>query len=408
MGLIACAALLLIFLIPTPPALAQDLWETWNLHGPQQCQEGSRGTWLDPLRSNSDSRAFCSDREKIATKRSRSNDEFDLSDFVNEPQSSSNRRTIKTPLVSRTQDVFSDEPGVTSSAPHDEPVYGQEMIFPDSSQMRPMTPDALFSDAPTACNPGYTCEIFPKKLLYRTYIAGEKEPRMQFLPLYDLRNKQYIWEAVLGGRVGLFQYGTISPQKTEAFQVDLEGAVFARVLPNEPSSELAGSDYRVGLFGTWKFDRTAYKFGYYHISSHAGDEFLIANPGFNRINYVRDSLLAGISHDLNESSRIYGEIGYAAGYQAGARPLELQSGVEYTPVARSSIVGAPFLAVNCHLREDFDFGGGVNIVSGWGWLGAETGHRLRIGLNYYYGPSLQWEFFDRRESLVGGGIWVDF
>jgi hypothetical protein len=179
-------------------------------------------------------------------------------------------------------------------------------------------------------------------------------------------------------------------------------------LPTEPSAALAGSDYRVGLFGTWKFARTAYKFGYYHVSSHVGDEYFLANLTFNRINYVRDSLLAGISHDLSESSRLYGEIGYAAGYQGGARPLEFQGGFEYTPIAQSSFRGAPFLAVNGHLREDFDFGGGVNVVSGWGWQGLETGHRLRIGLNYYYGPSLQWEFFDRRESLVGGGIWFDF
>ena len=139
-----------------------------------------------------------------------------------------------------------------------------------------------------------------------------------------------------------------------------------------------------------------------------GDEFLIANPLFNRINYVRDSLLAGAAYQLDESTRVYGEVGYAVGIEGGARPFELQFGAEYTPRPQTSFVGAPFTAVNGHLREDFDFSGGVNIVSGWGWQGVETKRRLRVGLNYYRGPSLQYEFFDRRENLVGGGIWLDY
>ena len=111
---------------------------------------------------------------------------------------------------------------------------------------------------------------------------------MQFLQMYDMKSDRRLWEAVLGGRVGIFRYGELGLNPQEAFQLDLEGAVFARVLPDEPSAMLESSDYRAGLLGTWRFGNAAYKAGYYHISSHTGDEFLQANPGFNRINYVRD------------------------------------------------------------------------------------------------------------------------
>jgi hypothetical protein len=47
-------------------------------------------------------------------------------------------------------------------------------------------------------------------------------------------------------------------------------------------------------------------------------------------------------------------------------------------------------------------------VAGWGWQGEHSKRRLRLGLNYYNGPSLQYEFFDRWENLVGGGIWLDY
>lgn len=231
---------------------------------------------------------------------------------------------------------------------------------------------------------------------------------MQFLHLYDTRNDQTYWEAVLGGRVGLLRHGTVGAANPEGFQLDLEGGVFARVLPDTPSAELAASDYRAGIVTTWRRDGTAWKAGYYHISSHVGDEFLLANPLFTRINYVRDSLVVGTVRDLSLSSKIYGEIAYAIGHQGGAEPLELQLGAEYAPVARCSLQGAPFAAINGHLREEFDFSGGINFVSGWSWQGLETRHRLRLGMQYYNGPSLQYQFFDRWENLIGGGLWMDY
>lgn len=392
----------------SPAACAQGLVEQWNVHGPQQYSEGSSGTWLDRLRSNSQSNATLNDFDRSRTEKTDA--EFDLQDFLEEPGSDSENIDAITPLVSSAQEVESlfGEPVNPAPTSYSIPDFDEPSLLSDDLQSRQMSPEVLFSDGPPPNCRGYIYQILPKGLMYRSYLAADREPRMQFLHLYDTRSKQIVWDAVLGGRVGLLRYGTVGPARTEVFQLDLEGAVFARVLPSEPSSMLTGSDYRVGMFGTWKFDRTAWKAGFYHLSSHVGDEYQLAHPLFQRINYVRDSLLTGISYDLSDISRIYGEIGYAIGVQDGAKPLELQAGFEYTPIARSSLRGAPFCAINGHFREEFDLGCGVNLASGWGWHGRETGHRLRIGLNYYNGPSLQYEFFDQWENLVGGGIWFDY
>ncbi len=261
-------------------------------------------------------------------------------------------------------------------------------------------PARIFRSQPAADS----WQLLPSGLLYRTYMAGPKEPRLQMVYSRDTKNGRAVGDSTLGGRAGLFR---ITDSSGDAFQLDIDGAVFARILPSEPSTALEGSDYRVGLFGTWKRDATSFKFGYAHISSHIGDEFLELNPGLSHVNYVRDSLVAGISQDLTDSHRIYGEIGYAA-VAGGAKPLEGQLGAEWTPRADDVWTGAPFVAVNGIFREEQGSNVGLNSTAGWGWQGQKTSRRLRVGANWYNGPSLQYSFVNRWENLVGGGIWLDF
>ncbi len=273
-------------------------------------------------------------------------------------------------------------------------------------------PAVVFSNIrSTSTTHGDDWYVLPAGLLYRSYLAGVKEPQIHWANLYDTKSDRRIWETTLGGRAGLLRYGSGEFNNAEGFQFDLEGAVFSRVLPDEPSAMLEAADFRFGFLGTWRFRRTSLKAGYYHISSHVGDEFLLANPLFNRINYVRDALIFGAIYDLTNEMQIYGEFGNAVGTQGGAKPLELQFGAQYIPSAagfRVKVGGAPFAAVNGHLRQDFDFSGSLNVLTGWSWQGEESKSRFRVGLQYYRGPSLQYSFFDRKENLIGGGLWFDF
>lgn len=366
-------------------------------------------TWLDPLRQ--------ARKKKVARDVTgeqfgdeAADEDFNLSEYSQAPDRKPS--VVNVPGNNAIRKAAHSQEPATLNEPA-EPLKGDEQIvIPESTTEQafyPQTmPETVFAEHPQSHEQNLYWQLLPNGLLYKTYLAGEKEPRMQLVPYYDTKSKRKIWEAVLGGRAGLIRLSDPSISNSDAFQLDLEGAVFARVLPDEPSAMLEGSDYRVGLYGTWKFDRLSYRAGYYHISSHVGDEYLIANPLFNRINYVRDSTLAGAAYQLNEVSRVYGEIGYALGVEGGAKPLEFQFGGEYAPLPTTQFTGAPFAAVNTHLREDFDFNGGVNVVAGWGWQGEHSKRRLRLGLNYYNGPSLQYEFFDRWENLVGGGIWLDY
>jgi len=254
----------------------------------------------------------------------------------------------------------------------------------------------------------YQFQVLPAGLLYRSYLAGEKEPRMMWSALYDMKRGRTIWETALGGRVGLLRYGTQGAIKPQGYQLDLEGAVFARLIPAEPSTMLEGADFRFGLLNTWREDRLAIKWGYYHVSAHLGDEFLLVNPDYDRINYVRDAAIVGMTADVFTDTQVYGEVANALGSQGGAKPWEFQFGTQYVPTTRVSTLGSPYLGLNTYLRQDFAFRGGLNLIAGWNWFGDKTGDRLRIGMQYYRGPSLQYSFFDRRERLIGGGVWYDY
>lgn len=249
-------------------------------------------------------------------------------------------------------------------------------------------------------------EILPAGLMYRSYLAGEKEPRFQSMWLNET-GRGLVWETQLGGRVGLLRYGTPDAVNPQGWQLDMEGGAQARVDPQQ-ESDLEAVDFRFGLLSTWRFSRHSFKAGYYHLSSHIGDEYLIRNPTFNRTNYVRDSAVVGYTFDMIEDMSVYGEVGYAAGAEGGAKPLEFQYGYQYTPLRAYGFRGAPFFGINGHTREDFNWITSVNTVAGWQWRGEQTNHLFRLGLQYYTGPAIQWEFVGRNETLCGAGLWFDY
>ncbi len=252
----------------------------------------------------------------------------------------------------------------------------------------------------------WSYQLLPDGLMYKSYLAGPREPRMSSVWLYE-RGRGWVWETTLGGRVGIWRYGTTGPIQPQGYQFDIEGAVFPRIDP-VVRSELDAVDFRAGMLLTHRDGPLAWKMGYYHISSHLGDEYMLTHPLAQRIEYVRDSAIAGLTYDVRRDVSIYGEIGYAAGNTGGAKPLEFQFGAQYSPVIPTGIEGAPFAAANIHLLEDFDFSGNFNIVWGWQWRGTYNDHLFRAGFQYYDGNSLQTQFFNKYEQLLGLGMWYDY
>ncbi|MCE5268085.1 MAG: DUF1207 domain-containing protein [Planctomycetaceae bacterium] len=253
-------------------------------------------------------------------------------------------------------------------------------------------------------NEQWTWQLLPTGLMYKSYLASGREPRFatQFV---HTRNQGWLWDSTLGAKVGLLRYGTENDFAPEGWQFDVEGAAFPRM--NLPERDVMTCDYRIGAPLTHRVGPWETKFGYYHYCAHLGDEFVLTNPQITRINYVRESLVLGLATYLAPELRLYAEASWAFHVDGEAQPWEFQFGADWSPPEPTGPAGAPFFAINCHLREENDFGGNMTLETGWQWRGT-TGHLFRVGFRYFNGMSEQGQFYNMFEEQIGVGFRYDF
>jgi hypothetical protein len=249
-------------------------------------------------------------------------------------------------------------------------------------------------------------DILPDGLIYRSYMAGPRESKMQLFMMQEQGTGENYWDVILGGRRGLLRYGSSDPLKPEGWQLDIEGGTILR-LNIDHERDLDASDFRFGVPLTYGWGQWQYKLAYYHLSSHLGDEFIVRTVGATRDNYVRDAMVVGAAFNPTPAWRLYGEAGYAFFTAGGAEPWELQFGVEYAQPGTTDIYGTPFFATNGHLREELDFGGDYVVQAGWLWRGA-SGSTFRTGFQFLTGHSNLYQFYNESEEQYGWAIWYDF
>jgi hypothetical protein len=249
----------------------------------------------------------------------------------------------------------------------------------------------------------WTMQLLPEGLIYHSYLASTKDSRFS-ATFVNEPDWGWLFDGSLGTRVGLFRYGTRDRLHPQGIQFDAEGAAQLR-MDTRDQVDVIAVDFRAGAPITFGYGRHRTKFGYYHLSSHVGDEFLLKNPGFPRLNYSRDALLLGHSIYVTDALRVYAETAWSFRLDV-AKPWEFQFGVEYAPPCPTDYRGAPFFAANAHLLEEVNFGGGFTVQTGWAWR-SEGGQLFRTGFHYYNGESNQFSFFDEHEQQIGFGLWYD-
>lgn len=124
-------------------------------------------------------------------------------------------------------------PGVSASADILKPNTVREdasvdRLPSDAVSLNP-TPDSNL-DSPTADSDDsgtdipWTYQWLPDGLIYRSYLAGVKEPRFSLVQSH-VDDRGRTWDATLGGRVAIFRYGTSNAYRPEGWEIDLEGVL---------------------------------------------------------------------------------------------------------------------------------------------------------------------------------------
>jgi len=249
-------------------------------------------------------------------------------------------------------------------------------------------------------------EFLPRDSIYPFYLADGKQSRMAGYLVESLDDATLL-DGTLGGRFGIIRYGDSTPHPMKrGMQVDLEGSAQVR-LDLDREHDVRSVDFRAGVPISFSFGKLHTRMGYYHLSSHVGDEFLIRFPDFERLNYSRDVLFLGSGYWLDSVTRVYAEAGWAF-YSDVSEPWEFIFGIEEAPRTATGKRGAPFYAINARLREEVGFGGAITAQVGWAWRSQFNTGLLRTGLHYFNGKSDQYSFYNDHEQIVGIGLWYDY
>ncbi|MDO4574415.1 MAG: DUF1207 domain-containing protein [Planctomycetia bacterium] len=265
-------------------------------------------------------------------------------------------------------------------------------------------------ELPTDESTPWSWQWMPSGVLYKAYLASNREARLGIHLVHEDARPHNFWDPILGGKIPLLRFGNQSKVYPEGFQLDVEGAALAR-LTLDHEREMYSADYRFALPLTYRKNHWEWKIGYYHISSHMGDEQMLRfyhNTGILwRRNYVRDCILFGVGYRPDANWRFYFGGDYAFYTQDGAMPWQLELGAEYAPIILPGYHGAPFAAVHLKWSEENDWTTYVAFEVGWQWRTVYQ-HIFRTGLYLMHGPADQYQFYDLVEKQIGWGMWFDF
>ena len=256
--------------------------------------------------------------------------------------------------------------------------------------------------------------VSPGGDLYPGYIADPLRPGFAMRKLTvtdgeipDSGESRYAF--TLGGRYGLLRLFT-DTDPSMAFQLDLYGA-FMGQFDVDNGTDNIGWDGLYGVILSWTNGAgLALKLAMQHDSSHVGDEYM-ERTGRERINYTREEWAAGVSYRFLDIFRVYGEGAYAYDLRNDAlqEPGRIQGGLEIEDPDR--FLGGRlgyYAALDIGAYEESDWDADVSLQAGVVVPVDRFLQTLRIGTFYRNGRSPIGEFFQRRETWWGMGLWIDF
>jgi hypothetical protein len=244
-------------------------------------------------------------------------------------------------------------------------------------------------------------EWLPGDLLYPHPLADPRGPftgvRVQ-IPLRDDRHVAF------ENAFGVYQSFVRLSDGDEAFEIAGEGAAIGR-FDLEESLDMDAVDFRVGFPFVYRRGALAFKLHAWHITSHLGDE-IIEREGLTRIDYARNEIACGVAWRPSPPWRLYAEAGWGVSIGDLNDPPRWMAGAQWND--RPWDGPELYAAVNATSWKEVDWDIQLNIQAGVWLRSTQTPDGLRVGVEYFRGPSALTQFFEQRDHYVSVGFWFHF
>ena len=249
--------------------------------------------------------------------------------------------------------------------------------------------------------PARAVEAFPKTLLFDPLISDPRWPAFSgTMQRFSRTRSNVLWAANFGESFPLVGHRGGKP-----WQFGLHAGVFSIYDLRTESNDLINVDFLVGFPFTWRRDRWSYMARLFHVSTHLGDEFILANKDVARVNLSYEALDAKVSYDFDLGFRAYAGAGSMfRRYPRELKPMFGQLGAEWLGPLFARGVLRPLSGADFQKHEENGWGAtGVSLRAG-----VQLQHRdqrtrrLQLLLEYYHGHDPNGQFF--RDTVESWGL----
>jgi Protein of unknown function (DUF1207) len=245
----------------------------------------------------------------------------------------------------------------------------------------------------------------PRGLLFSPFHADPRWPH--FSALYRNFTSGMNLSGVFSGNFG----ETFSVYRNKAafggeWDFGVQGGVFSIFDVSKSSIDLVNADYLVGFMASYRNGRFSSFVRLHHQSSHLGDEFLLNNPGVNRINLSFEELDAKLSYELTSWLRVYGGGGFLVHRYPDIGRGTSQWGMELTS-SRTYFDGRlrPVAYADFQANERANWNVSRSLMAGFQFENARIGDRqIQILAEYFAGPSPDGQFYTQKVEWIGAGV----
>ncbi len=242
-------------------------------------------------------------------------------------------------------------------------------------------------------------EPLPPGPLFKPLLADPREPR------FSVNWQRHRTEALNfdAADISIGEYvGFAEGERGDGrYQIGLQGGVFALFNLDSDSFDLINADYLIGFPLSWRRHAWSARVRLYHQSSHLGDEFLLGNPGIDRVNLSYEVVDGILSHEW-QRWRLYGGGGAIVHSDPDLKAGLAQLGGEYI---WGTIWDGVDLTLGADLKGTDEQDWSVNQSYRAGLSFTRSTREVRLLLQHYRGYSPNGQFFTERLRYTGLGLY---